>query len=168
MASLDLDFMYKLVRPIGRERVALVTLNSAESREEGFLRGALDRRSRRADWPRPPKDAVATDDDDTFSRNLGYRLFDQKRGDDAYMLIFRTRIDRLTIRHLGYVFWAVARIRSPAVHEKLVAAQHAPTNDFHLVFRRKKSVEARLEGVKLPRDQMKRIEKEFGSPVLGN
>ncbi|KAJ3545848.1 hypothetical protein NM208_g2306 [Fusarium decemcellulare] len=167
MSSLGLDFMYKLVMSAGRQRLALVTLNSRESREEGFLREALDARARGVDWPHPPKDPAATDDDDTFSRNLGYRLFGKKRGDNNYMLIFRARIDRLTIRHLGYVFWDAARIRSPAVYEKLVAAKRAPTDDFHLVFRRRKSVEARLEGVKLPRDQMKRIEKEFGSPVLG-
>ncbi|KAF5009964.1 hypothetical protein FDECE_3871 [Fusarium decemcellulare] len=83
------------------------------------------------------------------------------------LVTFRQFLLKLAIRHLGYVFWDAARIRSPAVHERLVAAKHAPTDDFHIVFRRRKSVEARLEGVKLPRDQMKRIEKEFGSPVLG-
>ncbi|KAM5358466.1 hypothetical protein ACJZ2D_015253 [Fusarium nematophilum] len=172
MTSLGLDFMYSLVVSSRSERAALIGSNTPVTREEGFLSEALEFAPRRrsiAEDQCPTTEPEAVGEDDPFCSNLSYCLLGKTTEDTGYMGISGSGFGRLTLRHLGYIFWDAARIQSPQLLEKLVAAKNMSADEFHLAFdpRYRKTVEGRLKGIKIPQDQMKRIEREFGSTHLG-
>ncbi|OJJ46905.1 hypothetical protein ASPZODRAFT_131811 [Penicilliopsis zonata CBS 506.65] len=67
------------------------------------------------------------------------------------------------LRAQGYVFWDERRIHSPGVAEKLDEAQAMDQFEAERIFdcKRRKRPREILAGVKIPRAEMERIEKEF-------
>ncbi|KAF4955763.1 hypothetical protein FGADI_4334 [Fusarium gaditjirri] len=164
MTSLGLDFLYVLCKSEGR-RSELIRLNSPNARE--FLPEALNYSPARA-----PEDqgqgifAEETDlPDDPLCENLDFILFgknDNMR--TAYLPIDPGGSHRSILRRLGYVFWDSWRIQSPQMSHRLRAVEKMTYDEIHELFNRpwRKGAEARLQGVKLPRDQFEKIEREFG------
>ncbi|KAF4473003.1 hypothetical protein FALBO_111 [Fusarium albosuccineum] len=166
MTSLGLDFIYELVKSDESKRSEMIRSNHPITRE--FLPEALGHAPR---WPpgyehdTDTADDDAADDDDPSHSNLGYRLFRKRPDNDRiYVVIMAEGTYYSLLRQLGYVFWDANRIQSPEVFKKLSEAETIPQKDIRERFDRtnRETAEHRLKGVKLPREQMKRIEREFG------
>lgn len=104
--------------------------------------------------------------DDPAQASVGYRLFrrpgrrlyDQIQGhvgDFAYN----------PLRERGYVFWDSARIEVGGATVSLEEARDVPRETLNsMIWRRRMSVEERLEGVMMPGSVKERITREFGYP----
>ncbi|KAF4334732.1 hypothetical protein FBEOM_11414 [Fusarium beomiforme] len=104
-------------------------------------------------------------DDDPSAENLGYCVFRKNRDrGHIYIAITHQGSYYSTLRQLGYVFWDSDRIRSSEISARLEAAGAMTVDELYKRFdrRTRKGVEARLEGLKLPREQFDKIEREFG------
>ncbi|KAL9573947.1 hypothetical protein ACKAV7_001891 [Fusarium commune] len=164
MTSLGLDFIYLLCKSEGR-RSELIRMNSPDYRE--FLPEALNHSPA---WTPEDQDqgisAEETDSlDDPSRENLGFILFGKNDNmGTAYLPIDPTGSHYSILRRLGYVFWDSWRIQSPKMSDRLKAVEKMTYDEIHELFNRpwRKGAEARLQGVKLPRDQFEKIEREFG------
>ncbi|KAF5609010.1 hypothetical protein FPANT_276 [Fusarium pseudoanthophilum] len=164
MTSLGLEFMYLLCRSEDR-RSELIRSNPPDYRE--FLPEAL---SHSPAWtPEDQNQDISiekTDSlDDPSRENLGYVLFGNNHSmGTVYLPIDPTGSHHSILRRLGYVFWDSWRIQSPEVSDRLRAVEKMTYDEIHELFNRpwRNGAEARLQGVKLPRDQFEKIEMEFG------
>ncbi|SPJ71751.1 uncharacterized protein FTOL_01479 [Fusarium torulosum] len=162
MTSLGLDFIYNLCISESR-RSELMRSNSPYFRE--FLPEALHHSPTRT-LEHEGEGSLSTEwdtDDNPHRHNLGYHLFGKDRDNEMiYIAISPNSSYYSVLRQLGYVFWDSARIRSSELSERLEAAGSATFNRGQFDRRWKKGAEARLEGVRLPRDQFEEIERKFG------
>ncbi|CAM1500534.1 Fc.00g096960.m01.CDS01 [Cosmosporella sp. VM-42] len=170
MTSLGQDFMYSLTKSEKPKRTQLIRSNHPVTRE--FLREALGyalRRTTGREHDIPTAEHDMGDDDPTRS-NIGYRLFRNAPDNVIYMGISDSGSEYSPLRQLGYVFWDTKRIKSPEVSKKLLAAKTMGLDELEVRFGRRyrKTAEDRLKGTKLPREQMQRLEEEFGSTLLGD
>jgi hypothetical protein len=161
MTSLGLDFIYNLIASEDR-RSELIRSNSPYIRE--FLPEAL--RHSPTFTPEDEGEESLSSEWDTYDNphrhNLGYHLFSKDRDDGmTYIAISPNSSYYSVLRQLGYVFWDSGRIRSEELSERLEAAGSV-TFDRGQDRRRRKGAEARLKGVRLPRDQFEEIERNFG------
>jgi hypothetical protein len=161
MTSLGVDFIYNLITSEGR-RSELIRSNSPYFRD--FLPEAL-RHSPTFTPEHEGEESLSTEwdtYDDPHRHNLGYHLFSKDRDDGmTYIAISPNSSYYSVLRQLGYVFWDSGRIRSEELSERLEAAGSV-TFDRGQDRRRRKGAEARLKGVRLPRDQFEEIERNFG------
>lgn len=102
-------------------------------------------------------------EDDQSCGNLGYYLF-KPPVQDTYMKICYSSVREYFLRDFGYVFWDAERIRTPAVFDKLHQASSREGVESRRLYDRDghKNIEEQLEGVRLPLDELRRIEEEFG------
>jgi hypothetical protein len=162
MTSLGLDFIYTLSISEGR-RSELIRSNSPYFRE--FLPEALDHSPT---WTLEHEggESLSTEWDtegNPHRHNLGYHLFRKGRDDGSiYIAIIPNGSYYSVLRQLGYVFWDSGRIRSSELSERLEAAGSIIFDRGQFDRRWRKGAEARLEGVRIPRDQFEEIERKFG------
>ncbi|KAF4451685.1 hypothetical protein F53441_5364 [Fusarium austroafricanum] len=164
MTSLGLEFVYSLCTSEER-RSELIRSNSPHNRE--FLPEAL---AHSPTWPPGHQgEGISIQDPTTdldLSRgNLGYYLFNKSHeGTSMYGPIDLAGSYYTALRELGYVFWDSRRIQSSDVSERLTAASKMTYSEMGDRFDRRwrKGPEDKLEGAKLPFDEMQRIEKDFG------
>ncbi|KAF4983538.1 hypothetical protein FZEAL_1073 [Fusarium zealandicum] len=170
MVSTGLDFMYDLIKTNKHKRTELIRSHHPVTRS--FLSQALGYASRQAYRHGRDSSAArseAVDDDDPLRSNLGYRLFRKTPNEGDYPTIDNSGNKYSPLRQLGYVFWDAGRIQSPEVSEKLSAAKNMTLAEIRERFdrRTRESAEYRLRGTQLPPEQMERLEREFGSTLLG-
>lgn len=172
MSSLGLEFVYSLVKLDKRKRTELIRSNHPVTRE--FLPEALATAPRRTNGPKDEdegaKRGVLDDDDNPACMNVGYRLFNKAPKNVRYMGITDVGFKYSRVRELGYVFWDSGRISSPDVFKKFSAAKAMTSQERQLRFdrRNRKTAEDRLKGTKLPREEMERIEQEFGTTLFSD
>ncbi|RKK82811.1 hypothetical protein BFJ68_g17510 [Fusarium oxysporum] len=160
MTSLGLDFIYDLCTA-GEGRYELIRSNCQYSRE--FLPEAL-RHS--PTWPPDHQyEETATLENDSLCSNLGYLIFSRVEGDERMYKPITTKGGRYSgIRQLGYVFWDSERILSPEIYDKLEDMKWILWQDITFRFDpgAQKGAGERLEGVKIQRVHMKKLERDFG------
>jgi hypothetical protein len=162
MTSLGLDFIYNVCSP-GQGRSELIRSNCIYTRE--FLPAAL-RHS--PTWPPDHQyEAIASLEDNwpCSNSNLGYLIFGRDEGDDRiYKPVTSTGNLLSGIRQLGYVFWDSERILSPGVYNKLEDARLKFWQDITFQFDpgARRGAEDLLAYVKVRRDQMQKLERDFG------
>ncbi|CCT63349.1 uncharacterized protein FFUJ_00016 [Fusarium fujikuroi IMI 58289] len=160
MASLGLDFIYDLCTA-GEGRSELIRSNCQYSRE--FLPGAL-RYS--PTWPPDHRyEETASLKNDPLCSNLGYLIFGRFRDDDRMYKPITTTGGRYSgVRQLGYVFWDSKRILCPKIYNKLEDMKWLLWQDINFRFHPGAQLGAgeRLDGVKIHRDHMQKLERDFG------
>ncbi|KAF4987539.1 hypothetical protein FGRMN_10291 [Fusarium graminum] len=164
MTSLGLDFICSLPESADK-RSELMRSNSTFSRQ--FFPEALNPSPR---WTPEHEDdnpplAEWNAEDDTSYHNLGYHIYRHIRaGHRVYLDIGRNGDYYSAMRQLGYVFWDSGRINSPPVSPKLKAAGAMTFDQIRdqLGQRERPGAEEILKGVKLPREEFKKIERDFG------
>ncbi|KAF5715891.1 hypothetical protein FMUND_6640 [Fusarium mundagurra] len=164
MTSMRLGFMHLLCKSEER-RSDLIRSNPPDYRE--FLPEAL---SHSPAWtPDDPNHGISPQEtdslDDPSRENLGFIIFGKNHNmGTVYLPIDPTGSHYSILRQLGYVFWDSWRIQSPEVSDRLRAVEKMTYDEIHELFNRpwRNGAEARLQGVKLPRDEFEKIEREFG------
>ncbi|CVK85145.1 uncharacterized protein FMAN_02055 [Fusarium mangiferae] len=160
MTSLGLDFIYDLCTT-GEGRSELIRSNCQYSRE--FLPGAL-RYS--PTWPPDHQyEETASLKNDPSCSNLGYLIFGRFRDDDRMYKPITTTGGRYSgVRQLGYVFWDSKRILCPKIYNKLEDMKWLLWQDINFRFHPGAQLGAgeRLDGVKIHRDHMQKLERDFG------
>lgn len=173
LASLGSAFVYQLVLADKGRRKDMIRENAPVWRDflpealeyaplwRDFLPGALDY----ALDPNP-KTIIPDwiDDNQPSHANLGYYLF--KRSEHhIYFRIRRDGILNCPIREAAFVFWDAERILRPSVSDNLRKIRCMDPVRVNQLYNRDKgkSAEERLEGVRIPKAQMERINEEFGS-----
>ncbi|KAH8655711.1 hypothetical protein BX600DRAFT_72228 [Xylariales sp. PMI_506] len=104
-------------------------------------------------------------DDQVLQPNMGYYLYKRKKHDE-YLAIIRN-IQQCSLRERAYVFWDAFRISNSSIGERLREAKNTDLKNIEHQYSRynRKTVEERLQGVKIPDAQMERIEEEFGTII---
>ncbi|KAM5347646.1 hypothetical protein ACJ41O_007470 [Fusarium nematophilum] len=154
MTSLGLDFLYTIASDERKRREAIL---STRPFIQDFLPQALSHGSVWGDLD----DALRAMVDDFFkdeSNFLGYRVVAGGLIQALMSPAFRYR----KLRDLGYVFWDEGRVRSPEVRERLAAGQNMEARegrDYGWTYW--ETLEGRLKGVMLPREETARIRREF-------
>ncbi|KAI8417564.1 hypothetical protein FOFC_00119 [Fusarium oxysporum] len=160
MTSLGLDFIYDLCTA-GERRSELIRSNCQYSRE--FLPEALRYSPM---WPPDHQyEETATLQNDSSCSNLGYVIFSRVEGDERMYKPITTTGGRYSgIRQLGYVFWDSERILFPEIYDKLEDMKCMLWQDITFRFDpgAQNGAGERLEGVKIHRDQMQTLERDFG------
>ncbi|KAF5679204.1 hypothetical protein FHETE_945 [Fusarium heterosporum] len=164
MASLGLDFICSLSESADK-RSELIRSNSTFSRQ--FLPEALNHSPR---WTPDHEHehlrlAELDAEDDTSYHNLGYHLYIEIRAGERIYRAINPHLDYYSaMRQLGYVFWDSDRTKSSTVSQKLEAAAAMTYDQIsdQLGQRERPGAEEILKGVKLPREEFKKIERDFG------
>lgn len=159
VASLGSTFMYRLVLADKDQRRRMIQKNTPVQRD--FLPEALEHAPGTGPKITTP-DGI--DDNHLSHPNLGYYRF--KRSEHLiYFGILHDSISDCPLRERAYVFWDADRILSPVVSDQLQKASHMDWVKVNMQFNRYKgkSVEERLKGVRLPREQMEKMNEDFGS-----
>lgn len=160
MTSLALDFIYDLCTA-GEGRSELIRSNCQYSRE--FLPGAL-RYS--PTWPPDHEyEETASLKNDPSCSNLDYLIFSRFRDDDRMYKPITTTGGRYSgVRQLGFVFWESKRILCPKIYNKLEDMKWMLWQDINFQFHPGAQLGAgeRLDGVKIHRDYMQKLERDFG------
>ncbi len=159
LASLGSAFIYRLVLADGNQRKDMIRENAPAWRD--FFPEALEHTPDTG-----PETVVADgfDDDQPSHPNLGYVLY--KRSDkDVYLEINDVGMRNWPLRECAFVFWDSERILRPVASQSLRKARHMDYNKLNELFNRQehKSAEEQLEGVRIPKAQMRRIIDKFGS-----
>lgn len=160
LVSLGSAFIYRLALADENERRDIL-LRNAPPEGRHFLPEALEYAPGILTETVIPSEV---DDRDISRPNLGWYLF--KRADEElYFQISHAGIMNSPLRERAFVFWDADRISGRAVKDDLQRAGDMDPEEVDLLFDRstRKSAEERLEGVRIPRAQMERIDKEFGS-----
>lgn len=109
-----------------------------------------------------PALARTVNDDSSSCVNSGLEVFELLKS--SYPVPFRLGSSRSFLRQRAYVFWDSARIyQNDEVTRNIREAASPGTRAARQLFdrRRRLSVEDRLEGIRVPRADMRRLEREF-------
>ncbi|KAI5456909.1 hypothetical protein BGZ63DRAFT_457596 [Mariannaea sp. PMI_226] len=170
MTALGLDFMYSVVVSGKSKHWKMIRSNHPVSRD--FLPQAFGYTSREISEPgcsTTIPTVIQLDDDNPLHSNLGCRLFGKIPQSTNYIGLANSDSISPLLWQIGYVFWDSVNVQSPGVFEKLSAAKAMKWDELHLRINRNRKnecAEVRLKGTRVPREQLRRLEKEFGSTLL--
>ena len=167
MASFGLEYMGQLVNGDSEKRKDMIQKEAPFSRD--FLPEAL-RNSPLIDHPivdpiveRPGHEKMSSSDQ-APDENLSYYLL-RRKGQLVYHQIYDRFRDLMydPLRERGYVFWDITRIQAPNVYRNLEKSRDVSRHTVRCHSRReRRSVQERLQDVRLARSQMERVSREFG------
>ena len=163
IASMGSSFVYQLIHADDEKLKDMI--RDFDSPIRDFIPEAIDSAPR---IDRMPPGTTVTHDaqkkENPLCANRGYSLVEHRKGN--YYLPIKIALKYYALRERGFVFWDTGRICQRQAMNSLQEAVCMDKEAAHQLYDRapRKSVEERLEGIRVPRIARDRLMDEFGHP----